>query len=58
MEDFCNNLYPPNPKSNSLDKKPLKITLKKCDGDTEVQLSTTDGFWRRYGMGQEGLSSI
>jgi hypothetical protein len=39
----------PSPQSNSLDRKPLKRTLKKCDVDAGEELSTVDGIWWRYG---------
>lgn len=34
-EGFCDHLFPP-PKSTSLDRKPSKKTLTKCDKDAEV----------------------
>lgn len=48
MEGFWDNHYPNSnhrpSKSNSLHRKPTKRTLKACDGDADVYLSTTDGF--------------
>lgn len=45
---------PTPPKSNSLDGKPSKRTLKNGEMDAEVWLSTVGGFWQ--GCGWEGLS--
>jgi hypothetical protein len=45
------------PKRNSLDRKPLKRTLKNYNRDAEVELFTVDGFWRGGG-GEEGLSFL
>lgn len=57
IQDFCDNPYPLlEPKNNSLDRKPLKGTLKICDKDTEVWLSTIDGFW--WDVCGEGLSFL
>jgi hypothetical protein len=40
MEGFCDNLslssVNPLPKINSLDRKPMRKTLKHCDGDAEM----------------------
>jgi hypothetical protein len=39
IEGFCGNPYihlPTHPQSNSLDRKPLKRTLKNCSKDAEV----------------------
>lgn len=47
----------PLPKTNSLNRKPLKGTLKTCDKDAEVsspQLMASGG----GGKGEEQLSSI
>lgn len=55
IESLCDKLYPlaPHPsKSNSLNRKPMKSTLKRCDKDAEVQLFTTDGFWWEFGKGR------
>jgi hypothetical protein len=35
IEDFCNFQHPL-PKCNTLDRNPLKITLKNCNKDAEV----------------------
>jgi hypothetical protein len=44
------------PTSISLNRKPLKRTLKKCDVGAEVKLASIDSFWWGYRRG--GLSSI
>lgn len=45
-DGFCDNPYSHPSKSNSLDRKLFKRTLKNGDKDAEVWLSTTEGFWR------------
>lgn len=37
---------------NSLDRNPLKRTLRSCDWDAEVYSFTVDGFWLGTGRGQ------
>lgn len=44
--NLCDISQPVLPKS--LDKKSLEETLKNCDKDTEIKLSTTKGFWQHY----------
>lgn len=58
MEGSCDNITPSpslRQKGDSLNCKPLKRTLKECDGDAEVWLSTANGFW--WEVGGEGPSS-
>ena len=50
MEGLCDNLQ----KRNSLDRKPLKRTLKNCDRNPEVELFTVDGSGR--GMERKELA--
>ena len=49
-EGFCDNPQPSKEKRkrNSLDRKPLKRTLKNCAGVAEVWLFTVGGFWQGW----------
>lgn len=44
------------PQSNSLDRKLSKRTLKNCNKNTEVWVSTAGGFWCAYRCGRTQFS--
>jgi hypothetical protein len=53
VEGFYDNPYLLIPrKGSSLDRKPEKRTLKKCDRNAEVQFSTIHGFWQGHWRGK------
>lgn len=59
IEDFCDNPFtPPSQhmqKNNSLDRKPLKRTLRSTDQDAEVELSAIDDFGGCEGVERLGF---
>lgn len=56
-EGFCGNPYPTPQRSDSLDRKLSKRTLKKCDKDAEVHAASSLPLMAS-GRGAEGKDSV